>query len=144
MVVAPEPEPEEPEEPHFGGVLRSSLRGQIGVPGLVGPRAEVDARVQTTWQKCLPRLIDALLTDTPPYTFPVSCAGFISEERRAAEVELGVNPSTLRRRDYVLARPKPSPPLVTPRTACESASHSSGGIRTRRARLTTCGGIQAT
>eukprot|EP01046_Picozoa_sp_COSAG06_P000706 COSAG06_NODE_20_length_33882_cov_18.856969_18_plen_2148_part_00 len=70
MVVAPEPEP---EEPHFGGVLRSSLRGQIGVPGLVGPRAEVDARVQTTWQKCLPRLIDGSLWFFNLVAF-ISCA----------------------------------------------------------------------
>lgn len=35
--------------------------GQIGILGLTGPRAEVDARSQTTWQKCKPRLVDLSL-----------------------------------------------------------------------------------
>ena len=47
----------------------------------------------------LPRLIDALLSPSPPLDFPASSTSpFLSPERRAAELALGMDPSTLRKR----------------------------------------------
>ena len=47
----------------------------------------------------LPRLIDALLTPTPPFDFPASSTSpFLSTERQQAELALGMDPSTLRTR----------------------------------------------
>ena len=47
---------------------------------------------------CLPRLIDSLLTEFPPLTFPTSSAHFTSEERHAAERTLGFEPRSLQLR----------------------------------------------
>ena len=46
---------------------------------------------------CLPRLIDALLSEKPPLEFPVSSAAFISKERQEAETFLGYHPDELRK-----------------------------------------------
>ena len=43
------------------GVPGHSSTRQLGVPGLVGPRDAVDARVLSTWAKCKPRLVDVSL-----------------------------------------------------------------------------------
>ena len=48
---------------------------------------------------CLPRLIDALLSPHPPFAFPASSTSlFLSPQRHAAELALGMDPSTLRTR----------------------------------------------
>ena len=47
--------------------------------------------------QCLPRLIDALLSEKPPFEFPVSSACFISTERQEAEKFLGYHPNELRK-----------------------------------------------
>ena len=47
---------------------------------------------------CLPRLVDALLSTNPPYTFPVACASLIAPSRHDAELRLGMAPETLRER----------------------------------------------
>lgn len=46
---------------------------------------------------CLPRLVDSLLAEHPPFAFPASCGVFASTERRRFENFLGFEPSQLRR-----------------------------------------------
>ena len=46
----------------------------------------------------LPRLVDALLSEFPPFAFATSNAIFTSETRHAHESFLGFNPDTIRKR----------------------------------------------
>ena len=69
----------------------------IEKPGL--RKREGDTHIPASLLKydCLPRLVDALLSESPPFTFPASCGVFTSADRRQHEIFLGFDPRSIRR-----------------------------------------------